>query len=76
MNTYNITNAVNDIVNSINQLETKVSLMEAEFNSLHVYLDRMSVPRWSESGNTLYLSDRMDLLASRGEIKFEIQEIV
>ena len=76
MNTYNLTSAVNDIVNSINQLETKVSLMEAEFKNLHTYLDKMSVPRWSDSGNTLYLSDRMDLLASRGEIKFETQEIV
>jgi len=75
LNSYNITNSLNDMLSFINQLEMKVLSMENEFNDLHNYLDKMSIPRFCNMGNKLTVAGRMDLLASRGEIKFETKEI-
>ena len=71
IDTYSLVSQTQQMGNLINDLETRLFKIEKEINSMHTYLDRMGVDRTGGWGSDYTISERMDILATRGELRFE-----
>jgi hypothetical protein len=71
IDTYSLVNQTQQMGNLINDLETRLLKIENEMTAMHTYLDRMGIDRAGGWGRDYTISERMDILATRGEVKFE-----